>query len=217
MPNPPQIRGLSLAMIGEFNPTIFQPRWFSSENILTVEEAESAVVQIVHPDVTSFGLPWLNLTVQRERFDAICTAQPYFERLAGLVSKTFQLLRHTPIRMMGINNEAHYRASSIDTWHALGHKLAPKEFWKEFFADPGLQTLTIRQTPRTDDQNGHRQVTVEPSVRTTPGVFIATNDHFILGGQEILGATKAVDLLQTRWSDSIAFSEDVFSRISEQL
>ena len=84
MPNAPQIRALSLVMVGDFNPTIFQPRWFWSENILTVEEAESAIVQIVHPDVTSFGLPWLNLTVQRERFDAVSAAQPYFERLAGL-------------------------------------------------------------------------------------------------------------------------------------
>jgi hypothetical protein len=217
MQNPPQLRGLTLAMVGDFNPTIFQPSWFSSEKLLTVEEAKDAIVHIIHPDVTSFGLPWLTLTVQRERFDAVCLAQPYFERVAGLVSQTFQFLRHTPIRMMGINNEAHYRASSTDTWHAIGHKLAPKEFWKEFFPSPGLQSLTIRQIPRTDNLSGHCQVTVEPSARITSGVYIVINDHYVIDGQQMLGASKAVELLRTKWSDSVAFSDRVFSRISEQL
>jgi hypothetical protein len=217
MRNLPQLRGLTLAMVGDFNPTIFQPKWFSSENLLTVEEADSVNVQVIHPDVTSFGLPWLTLTIQRERFDAVCLAQPYFERVAGLVSKTFELLRHTPIRMMGINNDAHFRASSSDAWHAMGDKFAPKESWKEFFPNPGLQSMTIRQIPRTDDLDGYCQVIVEPSVRTTPGVYIAINDHFIIGPKQVLGATKAIEVLQTKWSGSVAFSECVFSRISEQL
>jgi hypothetical protein len=205
-------------MVGDFNPTIFQPSWFSSEGLLTVEEARSATVQIVHPDVTSFGLPWLNITVQRERFDAVSLAQPYFERVAGLVAGTFKQLRHTPIRMMGINNEAHYRASSLDSWHAIGHKFAPKEFWKEFFPSPGLQSLTIRQIPRADGLSGHCQITVEPSVRIVPGVYIAINDHFVFSSdQQVVGALKAVELLQSKWADSVSFSEMVSSRIAEQL
>jgi len=212
----PQLRGLTLAMVGDFNPTIFQPKC-SSENLLTVEEADSANVQVIHPDVTSFGLPWITLTVQRERFEVTCAAQPYFERVAGLVSQTFELLRHTPIRLMGINNEAHYRASSIDGWHSIGDTLAPKKFWTEVFPSPGLQSITIRQIPRTDDLDGYRQVTIEPSVKTTPGVYIAINDHFVIGGQEVLGATKAIEVLRTKWSDSVAFTECVFSKFSELL
>jgi hypothetical protein len=89
MPPSPQLRGLSLVLIGDFNPTIFQPRWFSSEGILTEEEAKAANVQVVHSDVTMFDLPWLRLLVNRERFEAGCTAQPYFERVVAVSSKPF--------------------------------------------------------------------------------------------------------------------------------
>jgi hypothetical protein len=34
MANVPQIRGLTFVLIGEFNPTIFQPAWFASEGLL---------------------------------------------------------------------------------------------------------------------------------------------------------------------------------------
>jgi hypothetical protein len=215
MRNTPQIRVLSLILVGDFNPAIFQPSWFSSEELMTEEEAKNASIQIVHPDVTSFSLPWLSLTVERERFQLVCAAQPYFERVVGLACQVFDLLRHTPIRTMGINNEAHFRASSTDTWHEIGHKLAPKEFWKEFFPAPGMQSLTIRQVPRTDHEKGHVQVTVEPSARVTPGVYVRLNDHFEAAGEGVLGASKAIELLREKWAVSTAFAEKVLSRISE--
>ena len=145
-----QIRALTLVLVGDFNPTIFQPRWFSSEGLFTEEEARTATVQVIHPDVTVFSLPWLQLTVQRDRLLAACFAQPYFERVVGVLCGTFELLKQTPLRMVGINNEAHFRASSLDKWHTLGHKLAPKDFGNAFFFDPGMQAIEMRQTSRPD-------------------------------------------------------------------
>jgi hypothetical protein len=69
-----QIRALNLVLVGDFNPTIFQPRWFSSEGILTDEEAGAANVQVIHPDVTVFDLEWMQITVQRDRLNATCLA-----------------------------------------------------------------------------------------------------------------------------------------------
>jgi hypothetical protein len=217
MPNPPQVRGLTLVLVGDINPAIFQPRWFSSEQLLTDEEARTATIGVIHPDVTSFELSWISLVAQRDRFQVSCTAQPYFDRVVGLVWQTFERLRHTPVRMMGINNEAHYRASSVEAWHALGHRLAPKDLWKDLFPDPGLQSLTIRQVPRPDGLNGHVQVSVEPSARTIPGIFIVINEHFVIGGSEVVGAGQAIELLREKWSESVVFSEKTFSRIVEAL
>jgi hypothetical protein len=115
MPIRPELRGLSLVLLGDFNPTIFQPRWLSVEGMLTDEEANEVRVGIIHADVTSFELPWVGLTVEREKFQAVCAAQPYFERVVGIVCQVFGLLRHTPLRMLGINSEAHFRASSVVT------------------------------------------------------------------------------------------------------
>ena len=218
MANVPQLRGLTFVLVGEFNPTIFQPAWFAAEKLLTEEEATTATINIVHPDITSFELPWIRIQVERERFTAVSLAQPYFERLAGTICDTFDILRHTPVRLFGVNNEAHFRASSIEKWHALGHKLAPKEHWQKFFKEPGMQSLTIRQVPRPDGLKGHLQITVEPSVRIIPGVFVVTNDEIQdQDPSKVIGASKAVELIREKWPSMIDFSEHVFSSIADEV
>jgi hypothetical protein len=217
MANVPQIRGLTVVLIGEFNPTIFQPAWFASEGLLTEEEANAANVNVIHPDITAFELPWIRIQVERERFTALSLAQPYFERVAGAVCDTFSILKHTPVRLFGVNSEAHYRAASVEKWHALGHKLAPKEYWNKFFENPGMQNITIKQVPRADGLGGHVQIIVEPSVRINPGVYIATNDEIIASDGSSLGATKAVELIREKWPSLLEFSESVFASISDEV
>jgi hypothetical protein len=119
--------------------------------------------------------------------------------------------------MLGINNESHFRASSLDKWNGLGDKLAPKTLWLDLFNSPGMQTLEIRQVPRCDGQQGYTQVKIEPSVQVTPGVYIAVNDHFECGPTIEFGATKIMILLQEKWAESTVFAEKVFSRIAEEL
>jgi hypothetical protein len=217
MPAVAQIRGLSLVLVGDFNPTIFHPRWFSSEGLLTDQEAKTATIHISHPDVTMFELSWMSLAVQRDRLDVTSLAEPYFERLVMLICKTFELLRHTPLRLLGINNQGHFRASTLDKWHALGDTLAPKEFWGEFFENPGMQSLEIRQVPRPDHRRGHLQVKVEPSIRVTPGVYIEVNDHFDVSGPDDIGASSVITNLQECWVASLEFAEHVFSKIAGEL
>lgn len=217
MANVPQIRGLTFVLIGEFNPTIFQPAWFASEKLLTEEEAKTATVNVIHPDITSFELPWVRFQVERERFTASSLAQPYFERLVGVVCDTFTILRHTPIRLLGVNNEAHFRAASIEKWHALGHKFAPKDFWFKFFKNPGMQDVTIKEVPRPDGLAGHLQIIVQPSVRINPGVYVATNDEIHGHDGGFLGAARAIELMRDKWPSMIEFSESVFSSISDEI
>jgi hypothetical protein len=215
----PEIRALSVVAVGEFNPTIFQPKWFSLEGLLTRDEGENANVQIIHPDVTAFELPWLGINVTRDRFQASSLAQPYFERVVALLSGTFGLLKHTPMRLLGINHEAHFRASTVDKWHALGHKLAPKDFWRQWFSAPGMQSLSIKQVPREDKEPGYVQITVEPSLRLGPvGVYVRVNDHFEHNpGDEYIGASKVLTWLTEKWGPSTAFADKVFTQIAEQL
>jgi hypothetical protein len=217
MVNVPQLRGLTFVLIGEFNPTIFQPAWFASERLLTEEEAASADVHVIHPDITAFELPWIRIQVERERVTVASLAQPYFERVAGTLCDTFAILKHTPIRLFGVNSEAHYRASTIEKWHALGHKLAPKEYWRTFFGSPGMQNITIRQVPREDGLGGHAQIIVEPSVKVQPGVYIATNDEIRNNDGSFLGAIKTVDLIREKWPSLLEFSERVFSNIADEV
>jgi hypothetical protein len=212
-----EIRGLNIVFLGDFNPIIFQPRWFVSENLITKAESDNADVQIVHADVTNFQLPWISVSVTRDRAQFICSAQPYFERVVGLTCSVFELLRHTPIRMLGINHDAHLRASSIEKWNNLGDALAPKILWEELFPKPGLQSLTIRQIPRKDGMKGHTDITIQPSIRITPGVYAHVNEQFELAESEMMNADRAMTALKEKWPDSGVFAENLFLRIEKEL
>jgi hypothetical protein len=212
-----EIRGISIVFLGDFNPIIFQPRWFVSENLITKAESDSADVQIVHADVTNFQLPWISLSVTRDRAQFICVAQPYFERVVSLTCNVLELLRHTPIRVLGINHEAHIRASSVEKWNNLGDALAPKSLWKEFFHQPGLQILMIRQIPRMDGMQGHTDVAIQPSTQLTPGVYVNVNEHFELAKSETMNADRAVTVLKQKWPESGVFAEDLILRIEKEL
>lgn len=61
---------ISVVLVGQLNPSIFQPFWFSSHGILGEQEVREATIEIIHPDITIFHLNWLKIQVQRDKFIA---------------------------------------------------------------------------------------------------------------------------------------------------
>lgn len=211
-----EIEGHNIVLVGQLNPTIFQPAWFAGEGLIRDQEREAAEVEIIHPDVVKFRLDWLNLTVTRENFSAETVQDSYFEPLKQLVQGTFSLLSHTPIAMMGLNQSAHARSKSTESWHALGHKLAPKDVWADLLEEPGMDTLTIK-AKRPDEFRGFIRVTVEPSKRLDPGVFVRVNDHYEIEDKETAhGCQEILRVLETEWSASVDRSKKIISTIVEQ-
>jgi hypothetical protein len=190
----PELEGLSLVLVGAFNPQIYQPQWFAREKLIPQGEADTAEVHVIHRQFTELSMGKFHLQALTERMIFSTTDVPSFEPLRDLVLGAFELLRHTPVRMLGINYDAHFRSASDESWHTLGDMLAPKSLWRSVLKSPGLRTLTI-QGQRTDEYKGHVQVRVEPSKPVHPGVFISRNDHYDLGDAasavDALGALKA--------------------------
>ena len=48
----PKIDGVSIVALGSFNPAIFQPLWFSCNDLIGPEEAKGADIKVVHKEVT---------------------------------------------------------------------------------------------------------------------------------------------------------------------
>ena len=99
----------NIVLIGDFNPHIFQPHWFAYHKLLGEDECKSAKIDIVHSDITIFRLDWLKFEITRERVVAMTSFDQYYEVLRDLIIGTFNILTHTPIRMMGINNIADFK------------------------------------------------------------------------------------------------------------
>ncbi len=208
-----EIDGHTIVFVGSFNPQIFQPAWFASQNLLKKEEAEGAKIDIVSRELVIFSTDWLRIEVIPERVVFATTQSQAFEWLRDLAIGTFRVLPHTPINMLGINRDMHFRIETEEAWHAIGHRLAPKEVWKDLLVDPGTASLTMRGR-RPDEHKGALNVRVEPSDRIKPGVFVNVNDHYELQSLEPShGADQILNLLETSWPISVARSRNISETI----
>ena len=221
----PEIAGVDIVLVGEFNPTIFSPQWFSANKLLREGTAESADVKVIHPDLTSFTADWVRLQVTRERFAAGSVQAP-FAPLRDLVHRTFrENLFHTPLRAFGINFSVHFLVDSSATRDLIGNKLAPLAPWgpwRERLAldgrDGGMASLQMAQTrPEERAARGRVTVTVEPSKRVGQesgrGVFVKTNDHFAGSADSPGSAEKLMKTLATEFEGSLKRSEGIVDHI----
>ncbi len=214
----PAFQGHNIVLVGNFNPAIFQPAWFAAEELIRKQEAEEANLIIGHPDIMIFSLDWLRVEVDRERFIASTTMEPYDEIVRDLVLGTFKLLPHTPITIMGINRQRHFEMSSEEQWHKAGHTLAPKEIWNDVLKNPGTMSITMEESQRSDGLDGYVRVTVEPSNKVHPGIFIKVNDHFEIRNPEKTSGNKdIIDILENNWSNSYRRSAKMISMLLERL
>jgi hypothetical protein len=213
----PAIHGHSIVLVGDFNPKIFQPAWFGAEGLIRNLEAEKADIQIVHPEVVVFKLEWMSLEVTRDRFVAGTLQEAYDEVIRDLVISTFRILRHTPLRVMGINEYGHYPIDSEEHWHRIGHTLAPKEKWDKILKNPGMKRLDI-QAMRPDNLKGHVLVTVEPSSKIPIGLYLRVNDHFEAQKTEgSAGSDEVINILEANWAESHRRAGCYAEKLLEQL
>lgn len=215
MPLPePDIVTASLVFVGAMNPTILQPAWLGAHELIREEEAESAVIRIVHPDVVSYSLDWVDIEVTRERCQLQTTttaeaADPVRDLALGI----FTILRHTPIRLVGINSDSHHKQPE-ERWHEIGHTLAPDAHWKDLLDRPGMRSL-LMEGGRTDDHVGWIRIAVEPSVKVMPGIYIGVNDHYDLSRQKasVTTAEPALSVVRENWEMSLQLRERAAQKI----
>jgi len=203
-----ELEGVSVVLLGNFNPSIFQPAWLGQQGIIRPIEGEEANVQIIAPQVTSFSVDWLTLQVTQDRFTAATVDSAHFEVLRDLVVAIFTILEHTPLKQMGINRDMHYRMPNEASWHAVGNTLAPKEKWESLLQNPGLATLSVRGV-RSNSTSRFVMVTVQPSQRIQPGVYIATNEHFETDADGKGSTEQLINTLKTSWDSAQKYSKDL--------
>ena len=206
---------MSIVLLGDFDPQIFEPAWFGKNELIRPREADEADVKIVHHEVAEFGLDWVVLRVTRERFAVDTSQDAFFEASRDLVLGTFELLDQIPLKAMGINMHEHRRMNSTDAWRQFDHAFAPKRRWRDLLSEPGIADLTM-QGVRTDGYKGYVQVSVQPSWRITDGVFLYVNDHYATVGESAAdpaGASAAMEILRENWQASRERSLGIMERL----
>jgi hypothetical protein len=165
----------SIVVVGDMNPTIFHPLWFSKEGIIPEHEAEGAEIRVIHPDITAFAAGWFDLQVTRQKFILKTKMEAYYEPLRDLAVSTFTSLSHTPIRALGVNFEIHRKVKDL---RGLVSKFAPGDFWEDKELNPQFETLSIRLDKKElPNDERYLKITLEPSALIKDGVFINFNHH----------------------------------------
>ncbi len=217
----PQIqeRRLSLVLLGNLNPLIFQPGWFVLQKLLGDKEGELAKVEIIHPEITVFNLDWLRLEVSRDRLVATTRDERYHEILRDLIIGIFTILSHTPLRKMGINSDFEYIITDEPTWHGIGNKLAPKDIWNKVMDTPGLRSLTIESKRNvTDNYSNLIRVSVS-STNVKLGLNVHINDHYelIAEKEKVLGGSEIISILKEKWDKSQRKATEIKNKFFEEL
>lgn len=221
----PEIVGVDIVLLGDFNPTIFVPKWFSANELLPEEAAEDADLQVAHSELTGFSADWLRFQVTRERLTAGSTQAP-FVRLRDLVHRAFrEHLFHTPLRAFGINFAVHFLVDGSATRDRMGRTLAPLEPWGPWRErldlggrDGGMASLQMAQSkPEGRTEGGRVNVTIEPSMRvgrkSGRGIFVSINDHFAAGANSSGSAESLMAILATEFEGSLKRSEGIVDHI----
>jgi hypothetical protein len=191
-----EIQGAAVVLIGNFNPAIFNPDWLVRQGVVSSDEAAEGRITVIHPELTQFEVGDLAFDIISGRFALLAAAEP-FVKLADIVAEIFgEKLSHTPLTSVGINYQAHFRVERHQQT-ALGRRLAPLDAWgdwgktlhsDDFKKTGGLTSLTMKQVELNDRIAGNINVTVQPSVRIDPGVYVEVNDHY--------DASDGIDLIQ---------------------
>ncbi len=211
----PDRSGSNIVLLGSFNPSIFQPQWFGSQNLLPQSEVASAEkVTILERQVCQFETERFVVQATNDRFVAASKPNTSHEPLKDLVLGTFFVLEHTPVTAMGLNRQMHFAISSEEAWHLLGDRLAPKDGWKEImdgYERPGMLSVSITALKR-NTQNLRLTIKVEPSTQVKPrGAYFETNHHF-KGPEE--GSLKALmKVLNDEWESSQTYAAKIANHI----
>jgi len=200
-------------MLGSFNPAIFQPQWLGAQRLIRAEEADNAKITTIQPQVADFSTEWFQLQVLQERLVMITTDPRQYGPLRDLVIGMFAILAQTPVNRLGINRHFHFATPSVEVWHGIGHKLAPKEPWHEIMKAPGLLSL-VMEGRREETSQGVLHIKVEPSRKVAHGIYVEINEEFkVPADAPGEGAQWVQACLATQWDSFMQFAETAAQQI----
>ena len=220
----PELSDVQVVLLGNFNPAILTPAWFALHELLPEAIAETAELNVAHPNVVGFSAEWLQLDATQERLKVSTMREPYV-RLHDLVLKMFEEhLYHTPLRAFGINRSVHFRVASFEERDRIGRLLAPLEPWEPWASNlnlagvhGGMTSLTMSQyEPDGRPAGGRINVTVEPSVRIAKGrsgIYVRVNDHYAGDGGDAGSTDQLMPLFRTSFHDSLVRSEEIIDHV----
>ncbi|MGC3863377.1 hypothetical protein ACPSM1_24690 [Micromonospora chersina] len=208
-----ELEVIDLTFVGLFHPGLLQPAWLARQGLISESEADEADISVITNDLSQFSTEWFTLEVIAERLRVVTQLSAFRLALRDLAVGLTAFMPAVEVKAFGINHSAHFGLGDEQTFHKLGHALAPKDVWSKIVAEPGTLTLQIIGT-RSDERRGSHTYTLQPSKTVENAVFLASNDHYDITSESAAeSATAASALLSDVFEESIERSHSYFAEI----
>lgn len=230
-----ELSGVTVVCAGSFNPAIFHPTWLAKKELIPGHLAESAVSgaggreMVVTSQLAAYVADWLTVQITQNQAVFATVDSARSPDLRDLVVSVLKLLPESPVRAVGINTDAHFRAASEEAWHAFGDKFLPKDFWEPLFSDGpwkarpdgkhvGMRVMTV-EVAREGEFPGHVRVELAPSTRIGPnGIYIGTNGHFQVGSPTSPGnGLEASRIIEHNWESTRDVEQKVIATLTHSV
>lgn len=175
-----EVLNLSVVIIGNFNPAIFQPEWLKNKGLIRENEASPENLKVIHPELTVIETEDFSLEVRPSRFQFQTSQEPFREPLKDLIVNIFKLLGETPVSAFGINFTRHFKFNDKKDYVNFGYFLSPIQTIFDFMEQPKLLEFTVTDREKTKaDFDPIVNIRIFPSdILTNNAVAINVNSHF---------------------------------------
>lgn len=222
----PERKQYSVVILGNFNPEMFQPQWFYRQGIISQEDADFAIDQnsssplIVTPQLTLFRTSQMTVQITTKRFEVKAEKEPLIT-LIDFISKTFENLGSYSIPAFGFNYIANYKMKSVEEYHKIGDKLAPKGFWEDLLEEEitgndrksGLMSLQMKKQKK--DSDDYILFTLQGSPFIENAFMLSCNDHNILSNEN-QSADDVMELINKRYEEAFDNMSDLQIKLLER-
>lgn len=199
-----EIFSLSIVLIGEFNPRIFQPHWMVSKNLIRESEGRTDNLKLIHPDLMIFETDEFRMEVRPNRFELATLQESFQEPLKDLCASIFKLIAETQISAYGINYTKHFRMENEKKYVEFGYHLAPLKKNFSFIEDPRLLEIIVTDRKNEKTDSSISNVKIYPSdLIAQLGIGININSHFDI---KFNGINFSKHLIQN-WNSTLLKSE----------
>ena len=177
---------MSIVLLGNFSPLMFQPYWFLHSGVLDQQEFDSIERDnkdkcIISGTLTAFETNNFIVRVDANKMSFIAKREP-FELLIDFIEKIYENLQGLYITKFGINFSFHISVENEKNLKLIGDLVAPKEIWGKVFdyshdtdvKKSGLATMTMKIIK----ESGYLNIKMEASNLIRNALFFDFNNHF---------------------------------------
>jgi len=205
----PDRQSFAIVVLGDFNPSIFQPLWFSANGLMAEEQTKDATISVIHKRIASFLIDKIQVQVDDSRLGLTTVESSQGPILRDLAIGTLSILEHTPLTAIGLNRDMIFTIENDEAWHAIGDRLVPKSDWMPIVDGPGMQQVIVRGK-RLHCRADRVDFRVQPS--DNRGVLIAVNQHYQLETDKRVEVRdrhkEAIRALQEDWASFVSYARD---------